>query len=491
MRTGLLALVLVLLRRRARRSPGARHPARRRQRPRLPARRRAPLPRDPRPRHVRRHDRVVEHARARAAVARLLRLGARLREPRDRPDRRLGRASSSTSSSPVLATTGAAKVSLVGHSQGGMLARYVAVRRGRLDVVDDIVGLAPSSHGTTTPLAGPAGGFGCPACAEQAAGSAVHAQGQRAAARGARARLVHGRHHHPRRGRHAVPVAGAGGRPRDQRDPPGQVPERPVRARHDRRRPGRDPVDGQRARAPGRGQPALRARLQRRELRPRPRRPRRGASQGAPPAAGPPLRVTLGRTRPRSSAAAPGSASAATAPAARSASAGSSCAAPAPAAATAPRLPPPQRQHAHRARPPQPQRRAAASRAATASTSAPARCSPAPAAASRSRRTVTGCAERSRPRGSGHVRLRDRRRRLSRLRPRQPPVRGPGRVRLPRRGRPSGHRGGPPHPGGVLPALQDALRLGLRDRARARARRPQRLPAARPRARRLLARSTR
>jgi pimeloyl-ACP methyl ester carboxylesterase len=71
----------------------------------------------------------------------------------------------------VLATTGAAKVSLVGHSQGGMLARYVAVRRGRLNVVEDIVGLAPSSHGTTSPLAGPAGGFGCPACADQVAGS--------------------------------------------------------------------------------------------------------------------------------------------------------------------------------------------------------------------------------------------------------------------------------------------------------------------------------
>jgi hypothetical protein len=53
-----------------------------------------------------------------------------------------------------------------------MLARYVAVRRGRLGVVDDIVGLAPSSHGTTNPLAGPAGGFGCTACAEQTAGSA-------------------------------------------------------------------------------------------------------------------------------------------------------------------------------------------------------------------------------------------------------------------------------------------------------------------------------
>jgi triacylglycerol lipase len=67
--------------------------------------------------------------------------------------------------------TGAAKVSLVGHSQGGMLGRYVARFRGKLDVIDDIVGLAPSSHGTTQPLAPSLGGLGCPACAEQAAGS--------------------------------------------------------------------------------------------------------------------------------------------------------------------------------------------------------------------------------------------------------------------------------------------------------------------------------
>src|SRR3954447_11309078 len=67
--------------------------------------------------------------------------------------------------------TGAAKVSLVGHSQGGMLGRYVARFRGKLGVIDDIVGLAPSSHRTTQPLAPPLGGLGCPACAEQAAGS--------------------------------------------------------------------------------------------------------------------------------------------------------------------------------------------------------------------------------------------------------------------------------------------------------------------------------
>jgi pimeloyl-ACP methyl ester carboxylesterase len=71
----------------------------------------------------------------------------------------------------VRTKTGAAKVSLVGHSQGGMLPRYVAKFRGKLGVIDDIVGLAPSSRGTTNPLAPPLGGLGCPACAEQAAGS--------------------------------------------------------------------------------------------------------------------------------------------------------------------------------------------------------------------------------------------------------------------------------------------------------------------------------
>ena len=72
----------------------------------------------------------------------------------------------------VRTRTGAARVSLVGHSQGGMLPRYVARFRGKLHVIDDIVGLAPSSHGTTTPFAGPAARLlDCPACAEQQAGS--------------------------------------------------------------------------------------------------------------------------------------------------------------------------------------------------------------------------------------------------------------------------------------------------------------------------------
>lgn len=70
----------------------------------------------------------------------------------------------------VRAATGAAKVSIVGHSQGGMMPRYYAKLLGGAARIDDLVGLSPSSHGTTIPLAGPSGIF-CPACAQQVAGS--------------------------------------------------------------------------------------------------------------------------------------------------------------------------------------------------------------------------------------------------------------------------------------------------------------------------------
>src|SRR3954469_12833201 len=74
----------------------------------------------------------------------------------------------------VLAATGARKVSMVGHSQGGMMPRYYVKFLGGAAKVDDLVGLAPSNHGTTNPLAPPAGQYGsCPACTEQGGGSAV------------------------------------------------------------------------------------------------------------------------------------------------------------------------------------------------------------------------------------------------------------------------------------------------------------------------------
>jgi triacylglycerol lipase len=70
----------------------------------------------------------------------------------------------------VLKATGADRVSIVGHSQGGMLPRYIIKNLGGGSKIDDLVGLAPSNHGTTTPLVdvvSPA----CPACAQQKAGS--------------------------------------------------------------------------------------------------------------------------------------------------------------------------------------------------------------------------------------------------------------------------------------------------------------------------------
>lgn len=48
----------------------------------------------------------------------------------------------------VLAYTGAQKVSLVGHSQGGMMPRYWIKNLGGKKVLEDLVGIAPSNYGT-------------------------------------------------------------------------------------------------------------------------------------------------------------------------------------------------------------------------------------------------------------------------------------------------------------------------------------------------------
>lgn len=80
----------------------------------------------------------------------------------------------------VLASTGARKVNLVGHSQGGMMPRYYLGFLGGADKVNHLVGIAPSNHGTrglitptpdAVPPATSVGGSNCQACADQQAGS--------------------------------------------------------------------------------------------------------------------------------------------------------------------------------------------------------------------------------------------------------------------------------------------------------------------------------
>jgi len=84
----------------------------------------------------------------------------------------------------VLADTGAAKVDLVGHSQGGMMPRYYINFLGGASKVSTFVALAPSNYGTTldglTTLAGYLDASSlvneglnvvCPACVEQEQGS--------------------------------------------------------------------------------------------------------------------------------------------------------------------------------------------------------------------------------------------------------------------------------------------------------------------------------
>jgi triacylglycerol esterase/lipase EstA (alpha/beta hydrolase family) len=81
----------------------------------------------------------------------------------------------------VLAATGASKVDLVGHSQGGMMPRYYLRFLGGAAHVHTLVGLAPSNHGTTLdglftlaryfPGSEQFIATMCPACEEQMAGS--------------------------------------------------------------------------------------------------------------------------------------------------------------------------------------------------------------------------------------------------------------------------------------------------------------------------------
>jgi triacylglycerol esterase/lipase EstA (alpha/beta hydrolase family) len=71
----------------------------------------------------------------------------------------------------VREATGAPTVNLVGHSQGGMMPRYYIKYLGGDGVVEDLVGLAPSNHGTTRSER--LWSFGlCVSCEQQGTGSA-------------------------------------------------------------------------------------------------------------------------------------------------------------------------------------------------------------------------------------------------------------------------------------------------------------------------------
>jgi triacylglycerol esterase/lipase EstA (alpha/beta hydrolase family) len=81
----------------------------------------------------------------------------------------------------VLASTGAAEVDLVGHSQGGMMPRYYLKFLGGAAEVNALIGIAPSNHGTTLggltqlldyfPGAGDLLSTATPALADQVVGS--------------------------------------------------------------------------------------------------------------------------------------------------------------------------------------------------------------------------------------------------------------------------------------------------------------------------------
>jgi len=79
----------------------------------------------------------------------------------------------------VLGATGATKVDVVGHSQGGMMPRWYIRFLGGASKVHTLVGLAPSNHGTTlfglsalaSAFPGGSSFLGCTACDQQLAGS--------------------------------------------------------------------------------------------------------------------------------------------------------------------------------------------------------------------------------------------------------------------------------------------------------------------------------
>ncbi|MGH3714038.1 MAG: esterase/lipase family protein [Micromonosporaceae bacterium] len=70
----------------------------------------------------------------------------------------------------VLAATGAAKVDIVGHSQGGLMPRYYLKNLGGAAYVDELISMGAPNHGTSNVFAVPVGVI-CHACPQFAIGS--------------------------------------------------------------------------------------------------------------------------------------------------------------------------------------------------------------------------------------------------------------------------------------------------------------------------------
>jgi triacylglycerol lipase len=71
----------------------------------------------------------------------------------------------------VLSSTGASRVSIVGHSEGGMMPRYYIKFLGGASKVKSLVALDPSNHGTLNPATFGGVLTGCVACGQQQTGS--------------------------------------------------------------------------------------------------------------------------------------------------------------------------------------------------------------------------------------------------------------------------------------------------------------------------------
>lgn len=76
----------------------------------------------------------------------------------------------------VLGRSGAKRVAIVGHSEGGMMPRYYIKFLGGTAKVAKLVALSPSNHGTLNPATFGGTLTGCVACAQQTTGSAFLAK---------------------------------------------------------------------------------------------------------------------------------------------------------------------------------------------------------------------------------------------------------------------------------------------------------------------------